>query len=129
MGKLKLEHKIEKAIFIAGKTYWMCNDMGKFINKAKGIKSKSLSYFDYTKLLNNTNIDTAIKRESKINCTIGDVKITDKNVNILADSYTKRNKNFIEGKWVDTRPLIINYLDKSIVLYTNRLSLIPYPLY
>jgi hypothetical protein len=64
IGKLKLEHKIDKGIFIGSKLYWFCNDKGVFINKAKGIKSSSLSYFDYLKLLNNINITTGVKRDN-----------------------------------------------------------------
>jgi hypothetical protein len=120
----KLEHLIDKAIFIAGKTYWLCNDKGVFVNKAKGIKSTSLSYFDYIKLLNNKNINTAIKRESKMNWALGDVKIQDKNVTITSTGYTKRNKIFIQNNWVNTAPLIINQIDKSVVPYYNNRSLI-----
>ena len=46
LGKLKLEHTIKKGIFIAGKTYCFIDDKDNFINKAKGIKSSSLSYQD-----------------------------------------------------------------------------------
>lgn len=47
IGKLKLEYKLDKAICISNKLYWLCDDKGNFINKAKCIKSNSLSYFDY----------------------------------------------------------------------------------
>lgn len=64
LGKLKLEHKISKGIFITGKTYCFYDDKGKFHNKAKGIKSDSLRYMDYIFLLNNRNVNTAIKVSS-----------------------------------------------------------------
>lgn len=56
LGKLKLEHNIKHGIFIIGKTYCLITDENKFINKAKGIKSKSLNYTDYCLLLNNVYI-------------------------------------------------------------------------
>lgn len=126
LGKLKLEHKIDKGIFISGKTYWLSNDNGEVINRAKGIKSSSISYFDYVNLLNDSNIDTAIKTESKINWDIGHVTIGDKMVNINSDSYTKRLKVKVDGKWVDTRPLVINNINKSIIIYKNNFNLITY---
>jgi hypothetical protein len=66
IGKLKLEHKVKEGIFISGKTYCLYDDQGNFINKAKGIKSNSLDYSQYLKLLNNENINTAVKTSSKI---------------------------------------------------------------
>jgi len=65
LGKLKLEHEIEKAIFISGKTYCLVNKKGEFINKAKGIKSSCLTYKDYLDLLNNKDVSTAVKTQSK----------------------------------------------------------------
>lgn len=52
LGKLKLEHKVDKGIFISGKLYWLSNSLGEVIVRAKGIKSTSITYFDYIKLLN-----------------------------------------------------------------------------
>lgn len=65
LGKLKLEHKIDKGIFINGKTYCFITDKGEYINKAKGVKSSSLQYSDYFKLLNNINVTTAVNSQSK----------------------------------------------------------------
>jgi len=44
IGKFKLEHNIDKGIFISGKIYWLRNNEGKIINKAKGVKAESLLY-------------------------------------------------------------------------------------
>lgn len=43
LGKLKLEHKVNKGIFITNKTYCLIDENNKFINKAKGINSESLN--------------------------------------------------------------------------------------
>jgi len=65
LGKLKLEHEIDKAIFISGKTYCLIDKNGKITNKAKGVKSSCLTYKDYLDLLNNKNVHTAVKTQSK----------------------------------------------------------------
>nr|YP_009543519.1 DNA polymerase type B [Coniothyrium glycines]AYU74409.1 DNA polymerase type B [Coniothyrium glycines] len=128
IGKLKLEHKVDEGIFISGKTYWLYNTKGKVVNKAKGIKSKSLSYIDYMKLLNDNNVDTAIKTTSKIDWDLGYVTINDnEDVTINSDSYKKRDKVRLDGRWIDTKPLVINNIDKSISIYENNFNLITYP--
>ena len=110
LGKLKLEHKVKEAIFIAGKTYCLIDDKDNFINKAKGVKSTSLNYDDYVKLLNNENINTAVKPMSKIDWINGQVSIFDKeNVTLNSNAYTKRTKIYnSDNKWIDTKPNVIN---------------------
>lgn len=73
IGKLKLEHKVDKCIFISGKLYCLYGNFGKYINRAKGVKSTSLLYFDYMKLLDKHNIDKAIKKVSKVDSVKGHV--------------------------------------------------------
>lgn len=124
LGKLKLEHKIDRAIFISGKIYCFFDNKGNFINRAKGVKSTSLSYPDYMELLNNNNVKTAVKSESKINWQKGDVKIQDKQITLYSSSFTKRTKIFINGKWVDTRPIYINDLVKDLIIYNQVKDLI-----
>lgn len=112
LGKLKLEHTIKKGIFITGKTYCLIDENDKFINKAKGIKSSSLKYEDYLKLLNNENVNTAIKTMSKTDWVKGDVKIFEKKEIIInSNSYTNRIKIIKNNKWIDTKP---NIIDKSV---------------
>lgn len=126
IGKFKLEHNIDKGIFISGKIYWLRNNEGKIINKAKGVKAESLSYDDYVKLLNNISINTAVKKESKTDWVLGYVKINiNENVTINSNSYTKRIKIFKNGKWIDTKPVCINDIDKALVIYKNNKNLIP----
>lgn len=33
------------------------------------------------------------------------------------DAYKKRTKVFLSDKWIDTKPIIINLIDKSLVVY------------
>lgn len=109
LGKLKLEHKVKKGIFITNKTYCLVYYNDKFINKAKGIKSNSLSITDYEKLLSNENVTTAIKVQSKTDWMKGEVRIYDKeNITINSNSYTKREKIYMNNKWLDTKPNVLN---------------------
>lgn len=111
LGKLKLEHKISKGIFITGKTYCFYDDKGKFHNKAKGIKSDSLRYMDYLFLLNNRNVNTAIKVSSNKDWRKGSVSISNINVTLNSDSYERRTKILNnQGQWVDTEPFLMDHL-------------------
>ena len=47
LGLLKLRYDINKAIFLSGKTYLLIKKLASYINKAKGLKSSSLVYYDY----------------------------------------------------------------------------------
>jgi hypothetical protein len=50
LGKLKLEHEIEKAIFIAPKLYVLVTTSGEEIVRAKGVNSKNLQFSDFEDL-------------------------------------------------------------------------------
>lgn len=52
LGKLKLEHSCDKAIFLTPKVYCLVTDDGKTIYKVKGLKHEiELTYQDFEKLL------------------------------------------------------------------------------
>jgi hypothetical protein len=112
LGKLKLEHVIDKGIFISNKI------------TAYGITMVNLSlrpksYFDYLKLLNNININTSIKSESKIDWNLGQVEINDKFITIKSNSYINSNKVYNDNIRVNTLPLIIN-INLSLVKYKEK---------
>ena len=107
LGKLKLEHLVARGIFINSKIYCLIDENDNFINRAKGVKSSSLTYSDYLTLLNNQNINTAVKVESKINWEIGNVKINSKNVCINSNSYIKRSKLYKSGLCINTNLYIL----------------------
>ena len=86
LGFLKLEHILNEAIFISNKIYWLCDVKGKFIVRAKGIKSSSLKYGDFLALLNNNDVKTAVKRHSKTLWNLGYVKIMDDKITINNNS-------------------------------------------
>lgn len=64
LGKLKLEHVVKKGIFISGKSCCLITKDNKLIKKGKGVKSNSLLYSDYDRLLNNIDISSVIKTSS-----------------------------------------------------------------
>lgn len=122
LGKLKLEHKIKKGIFISGKLYSLITDNDEQIIKAKGVKSNSLTFIDFRSLLENKDINHAIKVQSKKDWGLGQVTIFDKEITIHSNNYTKRQKLYdVEGYWTDTKPKQINKVDKSLVLYDPNL--------
>ena len=62
LGLLKLEHKVNEAIFISNKIYYLRDKNGKTSIKAKGIKSESLSYTYFITLYNENNIKLLLKQ-------------------------------------------------------------------
>ena len=127
LGKLKLEHKVKKGVFISGKLYALITDKETII-KSKGVNSKSLKFDDFMELLMNRNINHAVKRLSKTDWSSGDVKIFDKVVTIFSSNYNKREKVYDkQGYWINTKPNIINSIDKSLVVdQPNKGGLTPY---
>lgn len=121
LGLLKLEHALDEAIFISNKIYWMRDVNGKSRIKAKGINSSSLSYTDFINLLNNKNIETAVKTQSKIYWDLGYVAIENNKIKINSNSYSKRDKIFnSDNKWVNTKPIFVNKIVKDLVLYEHK---------
>ena len=48
----------------------------------------------------------------------GSVSIfNDSEVNVNWNSYTKRSKIYGNGLWIDTKPLVVNTIDKSITIW------------
>ena len=111
MGLLILKHEIDEGIFISNKTYFIRVVKGTAIIKAKGIKSSSVSYKDFVDLLNNKNVETAVKRQSKTYWDLGYVVIDDKEkIKINFNSYIRREKLFNTDnhkEWINTKPLVI----------------------
>lgn len=107
IGKLKLEHVISKAYFISSKTYCFINSEGLLIKKAKGVDSNSMSLDNYLDLYKDTYIE-ALQRYSKTNYSNGEVIIGTKNITLNPNSYVKREKLYVDNKWVDTNSLFID---------------------
>lgn len=115
IGKLKLEHHIKRGYFISAKTYCLINDNGVEIKKAKGLNSNTLSEDDYVEMYKGKDIKTGIKPYSTTNYLEGSVIISEKEITLNADSYTKRVKVYKDNTWVDTEPLTYNNIKESCV--------------
>jgi hypothetical protein len=127
IGKLKLEHNIKSGIFISGKLYTLINEYGEVIIKSKGVDGTSLKYNDFLDLLMNKNIPHAVKTQSKIDWSKGQVDIFQKNITINSNNYIKRAKGLDKnGFWINTKPIIINNTTKALLLYKNNQYLIAY---
>lgn len=108
LGKLKLEHFVEKGYFIAGKTYCLVLENGTCVIKAKGVEKSSLTLEDFIEMHKGNKITTSLKIINEKDYRKGSVVIKPKNVTLDPLSYIKREKIYHNNIWVDTKPLIIN---------------------
>lgn len=119
LGQLKLEHLLEEAYFISNKTYILLTKDGKEIIKAKGISAESLSLSDFKTMYLKSQPIKGEKLSSNTNYNKGSVLLQTKKITIDWDSFKKREKIFDSkfNLWVDTRPLYIDTLSRSISVY------------
>lgn len=118
IGKFKLEYVIKEGYFISNKTYCLKLEDGSIIIKAKGIKNESLNLEDFKSMYFNENNVYAIKNETIKNLSKGSVLIKDKEIVLQHDAFSKRDKIYSkEGIWIDTKPIIFNNTQKSIIPY------------
>jgi hypothetical protein len=122
LGQLKFINDVSEGIFISNKTYALVVEDRKVIAKAKGVAKNSMKYSDYQKLYLQLDSIKADKISSIIDYTKGSVTIKTEPITINWNSYTKRTKVFDPktNLWTDTRPLYIDNLTKSIVVYTPK---------
>lgn len=115
LGKFKLEHITEKALFVADKTYVLISDKidpdtkkNIIVKRAKSVNSKFLEFKNYEDLYNNIQIQVD-KTNSYRNYKDGYVRIATDKVDLNPITYLKRKRLFKRGtnKWVDS--CIINY--------------------
>jgi len=127
LGQLKLEHLLNEAYFISNKTYILLTPNGEEFVKAKGITSQNLSVSNFETMYLKSKSIQGEKRTSNINYNKGSVTLNIKNITIDWNSFKKRNKIYDSKTklWVDTKPLYIDTLTKSITIY-KKLFLIKY---
>lgn len=108
IGKLKLVYKIEKALFLAPKFYYILtkSDEKKCILKSKGIKEGLVSVEDMDFLYNNTELSIDIIQDNfnDKSCTFESTQTEMKTKYTLWARDLKRVKVFKNGLWVDTLP-------------------------
>ncbi len=117
LGKLKLVHAVESAIFASGKLYGIVDENYNTHIKAKGLGP--IITIDELNDLIQVNTITKIKEVWVKQLEKGNIKISNINY-VLKLANTKRLKIIINGQWVDTTPHKI---------FNNKISpleLIPY---
>ena len=104
LGCLKLEHEIQKAFFVADKTYAMItkklDENGKpiVIIKSKGIIAKLLTYDDFIEMYENNKFDRGVKISSVRKLSSGSVTIlTNKSVKLSLE-FNKRYKVYVNDR-------------------------------
>ena len=113
LGQFKLENKVKEGYFISSKTYCLVLYDGSVIIKAKGLNSSSITLNDFRNMYNGINI-VGIKQNTKTNYEKGSVVIGQKAVELDNNSYKKREKVYLNNKWVDTRPLSYNNINSYL---------------
>lgn len=117
MGQLKLEHVINKAVFLAPKCYYLELENGDKVAKIKGLSQAQLdlSLNDFVNLLNK-NSSLALKQEVWVK------NKSDANISILEQTYTlthntsKRvNIYNVYGDLIDTGPISVNNSPEDII--------------
>jgi hypothetical protein len=113
IGDFKIEHYINKGYFLSNKLYGIektnINDSSEeSLIVAKGVKAETLNINDLRNLyLIQKNIitkrDEILKSYNK-----GSIAYLERKVNLSLNSYTKREKIWEKGIWIDTKPLNIN---------------------
>lgn len=121
LGQFKLEYKVKEGYFISNKTYYLelsekkfdtfANKWISFIIKSKTVRSESLTLDNFKDLYKGKSVE-AVKRSAITDHSKGSVLIRDEIVNLNSGSYTKRQKLFKRGKWVDTKPLLVDENNK-----------------
>jgi hypothetical protein len=111
LGKLKLEYKFKEGIFIMPKVYCLELENGSLITKCKGYPGK-LTKDQYLSLLEGNPLSLQVTKwlRSLKDSTIQILRNTPYTINPILN---KRNKVIEDGKWVNTKPIILNSLTKK----------------
>lgn len=108
LGQYKLEHVVNRAYIISSKTYCLILEDGTLLVKAKGVNNHKLNEQDFITLANGEAVEIT-RTESERNFPDGYVNLNVvRSIVLNGDAYTKREKVFLNDKWVDTKPLSIN---------------------
>lgn len=106
LGKLKLEHKIKEGIFIMPKVYCLELENNSLVTKCKGYPGK-LTKDQYLFLLEGNSLNLQVNKWVRT--------LRDSSIQILRNTpYTinpilnKREKLLENGKWINTKPIILD---------------------
>ena len=109
IGKFKLENKINEAIFLLPKVYMLKTLENETIIKCKGLNSKMLTDIDIYNIFFNSS--SFIKKwVSHFKRDFKAFTISEQHYNFkISSKLLKREKVMKDGKWVDTKPLKLNW--------------------
>ncbi|OIT20034.1 dna polymerase [Nicotiana attenuata] len=128
LGKFKLEHKLNKGIFLAPKGYCLWTDKNQIITKHKGLAKPLVSdkwhetqYADLKR-----RIVALVDSNFLINWATLDIMKKTKLVKLSTQTNTKRELVYDNNQdWVDTKPVNVkDYAgqDKRVLLYKYRIQ-------
>ncbi len=107
LGKFKLESKVKEGLFLSPKVYMVKKSDNTIDIKFKGLNKELLTETDiYDIYYNSTNVLKKISFNFKRNLQKFIIFKQDSNFNIFS-KLLKRNKMFINNKWINTNPLTI----------------------
>ena len=113
IGQFKL-YEIKEAYFISSKTYCLLLKDRSVVIKVKGVNNNSLTIEDFKNMYRGINVK-GVKQDTITNYEKGSVVISTKNIILNYNCYKKREKVYIDGLWVDTKPLIYSTVNRSFV--------------
>jgi hypothetical protein len=106
LGLLKYEGKIKEALFIAPKLYYVSYFDGRLSIKGKGIKGNDLKKQDFLEMYIGIPVDIQEERNFIRNFTQYKIK-KEKRKHIIKGLFDKREKIYLNKKWVDTKALML----------------------
>jgi DNA polymerase elongation subunit (family B) len=106
LGKFKLEHTIKEGIFVMPKVYYLEDTDGQIVSKVKGFPGR-LTKSQYLELLEGKALELEVTKWSR-SLKETYVRILKQQPYILRFSFNKRQQVFENGRWVNTKPIIIS---------------------
>jgi hypothetical protein len=109
LGMLKLEHVIEEGYFVAPKIYWLQTAEGVEVSRCKGFPG-TLTKEEVVRLYEGRTLEKVVTKWTR-SLGAGEVRIQKGIAYKLTAQLNKRDKVFdAQGKWVDTKGLVLNQL-------------------
>ena len=127
MGQLKVEHIIDKAVFLAPKTYFLGLENGDKIIKIKGLNQKQLdlSLDDFINLLHKDS-SLALKQKiwsknkSEANIAISTILGREQTYTLAHNCNKRINMYNTKGVLIDTSPIEINNAPEDIINFKGK---------
>lgn len=112
LGQFKLEYEVKEGYFISSKTYCLVLKNGSTVIKTKGLYNNSLTLKDFKNMYKGISVK-GVKLNTVTIYEEGSVVIGEKEIELNYNSYKKREKIYKWSRWVNTKPLIYNEINRS----------------